>query len=192
MRMKHIFSILLYVWTTGTPCTMFDTSCESKTIPIWRQLGITCVTSLFSCLLHLTLATYSLKENWYEFPERRGMPEVDFSSLFLCRITRCQRGSAPRPTQADRQAILCTWTRGGTAAPRLLLRPGKSGNWQARATGREVNIWTSWRRKGLSGGNGTCVRYESWRATELVGAAAVCCLSTALQITPQQYHSSRQ
>ena len=73
------------------------------------------------------------------------MLEVGFSSLFLCRITRCQSGSAPRPTQADRQAILCTWTRAGSST---ITAPGKSGNWQVRATGREVNIWPSWRWKG--------------------------------------------
>ena len=120
------------------------------------------------------------ERDWYEFPERWGMFEVGFSSLFLCWITRCQRGSAPRPTQADRQAILCTWTRGGGVLLDYYCAQEKLaiGN---RATGPELNIWTSWRWKGLKRGvEKTCGQSESWKATELVGAAGVCCLSTAL------------
>ena len=69
------------------------------------------------------------------------MPDVCFSSLFFCRITRCQRGgSASRPTQPDRLAILCTWSSkegGRRSGPARLLLPGKPKKWQL-ATSEQV------------------------------------------------------
>ena len=99
------------------------------------------------------------------------MPEVDFSSLFLCRITRCQRGSAPRPTQADRRAILCTWSRGGRGSSLTITGPRKK--WQLASSGQQVAESSTFGQAGsekvLERRKETCVRCESWRATELVG-----------------------
>ena len=79
----------------------------------------------------------------------------------------------------------------GLLLARLLLRPRKTGNWQPGNWPRVEHL-DKLVVKRPQEEEKTCVRLESWTATELVGAAGVCCLSTALQITPQQYHSSRQ
>ena len=79
------------------------------------------------------------------------------------------------------------------SAPRLLLRPGKTGNWQPGNWSGAEHLDKLALKRPQERGEKTCGQSESWKATELVGAAAgVCCLSTALQITPQQYHTSRQ
>ena len=93
----------------------------------------------------------SLKENWYEFLSRWGMPDVCFSSLFFCRITRCQRGGPPLDPHSRTGWQFCA-----LGAPRkaddgadqldyYCPASQKSGNWQLLSKwcwGWELNIWT--------------------------------------------------
>ena len=126
-----------------------------NTIPVWRRNNLF---HFFTFLSFLSSSTHSvghawgsLKENWYEFLSRWGMRDVCFSSLFFCRITRCQRGGPPLDPHSRTGWQFCA-----LGAPRkaddgadqlnyYCLASQKSGNWQLLSKwcwGWELNIWT--------------------------------------------------
>ena len=111
-----------------------------NTIPVWRRSN--CFTFSLFCLFPSSSphsaghAIGSLKENWYELLSRWGMPDVCFSSLFFCGITRCQRGGPPLDPHSRTGWQFCA-----LGAPRkaddgadqldyYCLASQKSGNWQ--------------------------------------------------------------
>ena len=172
-----------------------------NTIPVWRRSN--CFTFSLFCLFPSSSthsaghAIGSLKENWYEFLSRWGMPDVCFSSLFFCRITRCQRGGPPLDPHSRTGWQFCA-----LGAPRkaddgadqlnyYCLASQKSGNWQLLSKwcwGWELNIWTR------------SSRWQFWKRAQepenynvrplreldgdwTRGAVLFGCLSSALEIT---------
>ena len=142
---------------TRAQCPIFQNIAST---PFLFEGGRNCFTFSLFCLFPSSSthsvghAWGSLKENWYEFLSRWGMPDVCFSSLFFCRITRCQRGGPPLDPHSRTGWQFCA-----LGAPRkaddgadqldyYCPASQKSGNWQLLSKwcwGWELNTWTiSW------------------------------------------------
>ena len=139
---------------TRAQCPIFQNSAST---PFLFEGGRNCFTFSLFCFFPSSSthsvghAWGSLKENWYEFLSRWGMPDVCFSSLFFCRITRCQRGGPPLDPHSRTGWQFCA-----LGAPRkaddgadqldyYCPASQKSGNWQLLSKwcwGWELNIWT--------------------------------------------------